>query len=140
MHFEKFQTFFTISAFPSAEANLVPAFTAGIMAKLIITWSTKCRTRGVEIIFGALHTNAMTKLRNEKSKSNANIYKNAHIAGGMRPLSLPCEFCVYLICSGHGVTVTAVALHQRSYRSQLAMDSAQTKFTNPVAIWLTTLL
>lgn len=65
--FVKFQTFFTISAFPSTQANLVSAFTACIMAKLIVTWPTKCRTRGVEIIFRALHTNATQKPRNEKS-------------------------------------------------------------------------
>lgn len=63
-------TFFTISAFPSTQTNLVSAFTARIMAKLIVTWSTKCRTRGVEIILRALHTNAEIAKWNETKPEN----------------------------------------------------------------------
>lgn len=74
--FVRSPTFFTISAFPSTQANLVSAFTTRIMAKLIVTWSTKCRTRGVEIIFRALHTNteiAKWKQKTEKTFKQSEI-------------------------------------------------------------------
>lgn len=62
-------TFFTISAFPSAQANFVSAFATGKMSKLIVTWPTKCRTRCVEIILRTLHTN--TKQARRKKRINA---------------------------------------------------------------------
>lgn len=67
------QTFFTISAFPSTQANFVSAFAARKMAELIVTWPTKCRTRCVEIILRALNTNAKKeKKRINKEKKHRN--------------------------------------------------------------------
>lgn len=114
--FVKFQTFFTISAFPSTQANLVSAFTASIMAKLIVTWPTKCRTRGVEIIFRALHTNATQKNREMKNQINCRVQKIKIIAA-LSPRARPSN------------VMFAVAAVQQKVTQITAMDGARTKFT-----------